>query len=146
MTFSGCSINEVGTYTLKATDGSLTPAFSNPFNVAAAALTSFKVVPSTYAPTAGTPLTVTITALDQSGFTYPNFTGSQTIAFSGPSSSPNGTTPIYPATVTFANGVATGNNAANITLFDAQTTQLTATYANTQGIQGLSRASRTTSR
>ena len=136
VTFSGCSINEVGTYTLKATDGSLTPAFSNPFNVAAAALTSFKVVPSTYTPTAGTPLTVTITALDQSGFTYPNFTGSQTIAFSGPSSSPNGTAPIYPATVTFANGVATGNNAANITLFDAQTTQLTATYTNTQGTQG----------
>ena len=47
VTFSGCSINEVGTYMLKATDGSLTPAFRNPFNVAAAALTSFKVVPST---------------------------------------------------------------------------------------------------
>ena len=54
-TFTGCSISSAGNgYTLVAADGTLTPATSSPFNVAAAVLTSFSVVPSTTTPTAGT--------------------------------------------------------------------------------------------
>ncbi len=121
--FANCSINNVGTgYTLKATDGLLTPATSAPFNMVAPALTSFSVVPSTTNATAGTAFTLTLTALDQSGATFPGLTGVQTISFSGPSNSPNGRTPSYPATVSFAGGVGT----ASVTLFDAQTTTILA--------------------
>ena len=123
-TFTGCKIDKPGNgYTLSATDGTLQPATSSAFNIVTPALTSFKVVPATNTPTAGTPFNVTITGLDQSGFTFPGLTGPQTIAFSGPSNSPNGTAPIYPATVTFAAGIGT----ASVTLYDAQTTKLTAT-------------------
>ncbi len=102
VTFSGCSINTAGQgYTLVATDGSLLSATSSPFNVVAAALTSFKVSPQTTTPTAGASFNVTITALDQSGFTFPGLTNAQAIAFSGPSNSPSGKAPLYPATVNF---------------------------------------------
>ncbi len=133
VTFSGCAISKTGNgYTLVATDGSLTSATSNAFNVAAAALTSFKVVSQTASPTAGTSFNVTITALDQSGFTFPNLTGAQSISFGGPTSSPNGTAPIYPATVTFSGGIGT----ASIKLFNAQTTQVTATQGSVSGTSG----------
>ena len=130
--FSGCSISKPGNgYTLEATDGTLQPAFSNPFNISAAVLTSFSVVPSTTTPTAGSAFSVTITALDQSGNTFPGLTGPQTIVFSGPANSPNGTKPIYPSPVTFTGGVATATN--GVTLYDAQTTTLTATLTTAQG-------------
>ena len=73
--------------------------------------------------TAGTAFNVTITAADPYGNAatgYPN--GNHTLTFTGPSNSPNGHVPSYPAQVNFTNGVGT----ANITLFDAQTTTLTA--------------------
>jgi len=133
VTFASCSINKIGTgYTLAATDGSLTPATSGTFNVVTAALTSFKVSPQTTTPTAGSAFNVTVTGLDQSGYTYPNLTGTQTIAFTGPANSPNGTAPIYPATVSFSNGVGT----ASVTLYDAQTTQVTATKGTVTGTSG----------
>ncbi len=132
-TFSGCSISKPGNgYTLVASDGTLAPATSTPFNIVTPALTSFSVTPSTNNPTAGTPFNVTITALDQSGFTFPGTTGAQTIAFSGPANSPNGHAPTYPATVSFTNGVGT----ASVTLFDAQTTTLTATQGAVTGTSG----------
>ena len=132
-TFSGCKIDKPGNgYTLTASDGTLQPGTSNAFNIVTPALTSFKVVPATNTPTAGSGFNVTITALDQSGFTFPGTTGTQAIAFSGPSSSPNGTAPLYPATVSFAAGIGT----ANITLYDAQTTTLTATQGSVTGTSG----------
>src|SRR6202043_1077893 len=106
--FTGCSISKPGNgYTLVATDTTnpvVLSATSSPFNIVTPALTSFKVVPATNNPTAGSPFNVTITGLDQSGFTFPGLTGTQTVTFSGPSNSPNGTAPIYPANVTFAGG------------------------------------------
>ena len=132
-TFTGCKIDKPGNgYTLSATDGTLRPATSSAFNIVTPALTSFKVVPATNTPTAGTPFNVTVTGLDQSGFTFPGLTGPQTIAFSGPSNSPNGTAPIYPASVTFAGGTGT----ASVTLYDAQTTKLTATQGSVTGASG----------
>ncbi len=133
VTFSGCSIDRVGSgYTLVATDGSLSQATSAPFDVATAALTSFSVTPQTTTPTAGTAFKVTIKALDQSGFVFPNFTGTQTINFSGPSNAPSGTAPTYPATVSFSNGVGT----ASVTLFDAESTQLTVSQGSVTGTSG----------
>ncbi|MGO8826430.1 MAG: hypothetical protein ACLQU9_14500, partial [Acidimicrobiales bacterium] len=123
-TFSGCKINNPGNgYTLVASDGTLTPGTSNQFNIVTAALTSLKVVPATNTPTAGTAFNVTITELDQSGFPFPGPpNGNQTITFSGPSNSPNGTTPLYTNPVNFSGGIGT----TSITLYDAQTTTLTA--------------------
>ena len=115
-----------------ASDGTLAPATSTPFNIVTPALTSFSVTPSTNNPTAGTAFNVTITALDQSGFTFPGTTGAQTIAFSGPANSPNGHAPTYPGTVSFTNGVGT----ASVALFDAQTTTLAAIQGAVSGTWG----------
>ena len=133
VTFSGCAINNAGTgYTLVAKDGSLTPATSAAFNVVTPALTSFKVVAQNSTPTAGAPFNVTITALDQSGFTFPGETGPQAIGFSGPSNSPSGKPPAYPTTVPFSGGTGT----ASVTLYDAQTTTLTRAQGSATGTSG----------
>ena len=131
VTFANCSVSPAGNgYTLKATDSLFTAtAISDAFNVVAPQLTSFQVLPSTTTPNAGAPFQVTINALDQSGYLYTGLTGTQSIAFSGPSPAPNGTAPVYPPTVTFTGGVGK----PNVTLFDAQTTQLTATMIPVPG-------------
>ena len=139
-TFSGCSVNEAGTgYTLTATvtndkiNGASFSGTSNPFNVAAAQLTSFTVAPANgnYNETAGTSFNVTITALDQIGDTYTPLSGPENVTYGGPANSPlpSNTAPAYPASVTFAGGVAT----AAVTLYDAQTTPLTASLTTAQG-------------
>src|SRR5208283_3035754 len=90
---------------------------------------------STPTPTAGTPFTETITALDGYANTATGFTGTECVAFSGPGTSPapSSTPPLYPAkgtcatgssSLTFAAGI---DNTASITLYDAQSTMLTAT-------------------
>ena len=94
---------------------------------------------STPAPTAGQSFTESITAIDSWANTATGFTGPECVAFSGPASSPNGNAPIYPvkggcttgSALTFAAGV---DNAVPITLFDAQTTALTATQSLITGI------------
>ena len=134
-TFSGCKINLAGNgYTLVATSPGLQSATSSAFNIVTPALTSFKVVGPTGNQTAGTAFSVTVTGLDQSGFTYTGLTGTQTISFSGPANSPNGTPPTYPPTMNFTLGVATATN--GVTLYDAQTTTLTATQGSVTGTSG----------
>ncbi len=71
---------------------------------------------------AGTSFNVTITALDAYGNTATGYTGRRP-SLQRPGHPPNGTAPTYPASVTFTNGVGT----ASVTLYDAQTTTLTAT-------------------
>jgi hypothetical protein len=78
---------------------------------------------------AGTPFSVTITAQLAAGGTDTSYTGSKTITFTGPASSPNGTAPVYPASVSFTNGVGT----ATITLYNAASTTLTATQGAITG-------------
>ena len=56
-----------------------------------------------------------------------NYSGTKTITYSGPATSPNGTAPRYTANVTFNNGVAT--NIAT-TLTTAETTTITAAAAD----------------
>ena len=134
-TFSGCKINLAGNgYTLVATSPGLQSATSSAFNIVTPALTSFRVVGPTGNQTAGTAFSVTVTGLDQSGFTYTGLTGTQTISFSGPANSPNGTPPAYPPTMNFTLGVATATN--GVTLYDAQTTTLTATQGSVTGTSG----------
>jgi hypothetical protein len=95
--------------------------------------------------TAGIAFNVTLTATaDAYGNAGANYTGTHCITFSGPTASPNGTAPLYPAkgscgagqsAVTFASGVGT----ATITLYDATTsTTLTATdvVGGTTGTSG----------
>ena len=77
----------------------------------------------------GTAFNETITAYDAYGNLATGYTGSQAITFTGPSNSPSGTAPIYPATVNFNAGVGT----ASITLVDAQSTTLTATQGLATG-------------
>jgi hypothetical protein len=81
--------------------------------------------------TAGTAITIaTITAQLYSGGTDTTYTGVKTLTFSGPSTSPKGNAPTYPATVTFTNGVATN---VSFTDFTAETTTLTATQGAITG-------------
>jgi hypothetical protein len=79
--------------------------------------------------TAGVAFPVTITAKDASGETVTSFSGSQSIAFTGPGNSPDGSMPEYPVTVTFTEGVGI----ADVTLKKAETTSLTATQGEASG-------------
>jgi len=89
-------------------------------------------VPTPAAPTAGVAFSGTITALDAYGNTATAYAGVKTVSFSGPSSSPGGTAPAYPSSVSFASGVGS----PSITLYDAQTTTLTATQGSLTGTSG----------
>jgi type II secretory pathway pseudopilin PulG len=137
-TFSDLTVNAAGTYTLTATpaiSGVSGTYNSNSFAVSAAPVSIF-AMSTPVAQTAGTAFSETLTAKDAFGNTITGYTGTKTIVFTGPSNSPspspNGTAPTYPATVSFTSGVGT----ASITLFDAQTTTLTATQGSITGTSG----------
>jgi len=101
---------------------------SGPFTVGPAATAGFSITnPGTQ--TAGVAFNETVTAVDTYGNTTPGYTGTQSISWSGPLISPNGTAPSYPSSVSFTNGIGV----ASITLFTAQSTTLTATQATLGG-------------
>ena len=96
-------------------------------------LTSLRVDPSTSSPTAGTALSLRITALDQSALPYLAWSGMRCLVFSGPGPSLTGTaetTPTYPpagacpqgSAVQFDQGVAK----ATATLVKAETAAIRA--------------------
>jgi hypothetical protein len=91
--------------------------------------THFQIQAASTTPTAGETDNLTITAKDASSNTVSNYSGSKTLTFSEPSSSPNGKAPSYPATVTFTTGVGT----AAIKLYDAQTTTVKAKEGTLEG-------------
>lgn len=91
---------------------------------------TFVVAPVGAPETAGTAFNVTITATLPGGGTDTSFNGAQSVVFSGPANGPNGTTPVYPATVTFTNGVGT---ALGVKLYKAGATTLTATLSAITG-------------
>jgi hypothetical protein len=113
--------------TLTATQGTIMGS-SGSFAVSAASANKF-TVPTPSTQTAGGAFSETLTAVDPYGNTATTYTGSQTIAFTGPASSPNGKAPAYPTSVSFGAGVGT----ASITLYDAQTTALAATQGGVSG-------------
>ena len=85
--------------------------------------------------TAGTQFGVSITAIDTWGNTATGYTGTKTLSFSGPGSSPGGTAPKYPTngSVTFSAGTAT----PNVTLYNASaSTNLTVTLGSVTGSTG----------
>ncbi len=111
-----------------STGGAGSVTFTGPELGLSGALNHFSVSAPSEA-TAGGAFNVTITAQDSSNGTVTSYSGSQTIIFSGPSSSPNSNAPSYPVSVSFTNGVGI----ASITLYDAQSTTLTATQSSITG-------------
>ncbi len=108
------------TLTVADTTDGLVGVASSSITVASTSAASFGL--STPAPTAGTAFSETLTALDTYGNTATGYTGSKTVTFTGPSSSPGGTAASYPSSVSFSSGVGSGS----VTLYDAQSTTLTA--------------------
>ena len=84
--------------------------------------------------TAGVSFNAGVTAFDAYGNTATSYSGSKTLAWSGPANAPNGTAPSYPATSTFTNGVSTTNG---VTLFKAQSTSLTVTQGSLTATAGI---------
>jgi len=92
------------------------------------ALASFSVVPSTLAPTAGSGITLAVTAIDQYGATMTSYAGVQCVTLGGAHDAPGGAGPTYPAagscgsgsSVTFTSGAAT----VPVTLVAAETTTI----------------------
>ena len=96
-------------------------------------LDHFTVVPATgLSQTAGTPFSVTVTAINHDGGTLSGYTGSHTLVWSGPGNAPNGTPPTYPTSVSFSSGTGSGS----VTLFKAESTTLTATEGSISGTSG----------
>jgi hypothetical protein len=110
---------------IKVKEGALNNGTGLAVAVKAAATTKKLAISALSEQTAGTAITVTLTATDEYGNTTTSYAGAKTLAWSGPSSSPSGKPPEYPAgatTVTFTSGVG---KATGIKLFDAATTMLT---------------------
>jgi hypothetical protein len=123
---------EAGNPRLTATDTAATTVTGQAaLTVQPAAASSF-VLPTPSTQSAGTAFDETITAMDAYGNTAGGFGGAQAITFGGPSTSPDGTATSYPDSVTFTDGVGT----ASITLFDAETTTLTASQGTIAGTSG----------
>lgn len=120
------------TYTVVAVYRSWTSsAASNAVDVSAAVVDHFDLTaPATG--TAGTPVAVTVTARDASGATVPGYGGTKALSWSGGTSAPNGSTPTYPAAVTFSGGVGS----ASVTLVRSETVTLTATEGSVTGTSG----------
>ena len=114
--------------TLTATEAGKSGATAA-FTVGPAGLNSF-TFPTPATQTAGTAFNVSLTALDTYGNTATGYTGAKSVVFTGAANSPGGTAPSYPASVTFAAGVAT---TIPITLYNAASTTLTAAEAGKSG-------------
>jgi hypothetical protein len=115
---------DVQSTTLKAKEGT-NEGTTGTFAVKAGATKKF-TAPTPSEQQAGVAFNVTLTATDEWGNLAKTYTGAKTIAWSGPSSSPNATAPEYPAAataVTFTEGVGT---ASSLKLSDAQSTTLKA--------------------
>ncbi|HEX3432621.1 MAG TPA: hypothetical protein VHT25_01000 [Solirubrobacteraceae bacterium] len=129
------------TPTLKATEGSISGSVG--LTVAAAAASKF-TVPTPSTQTAGKEFSETLTAIDLYGNTATSFSGPKTIAFTGPTTSPDGHAPKYPGTVNFSSGEGT----AAITVYDAGSMALGAEEGSINGkstsftVNGLSTTSK----
>jgi hypothetical protein len=93
---------------------------------------------------AGTPITVGLTALDQYQNVDTNYTGNECIAFSGASNAPDGTGASYPipqncgagdSQVTFTAGLTTNGAAPSLTFYDSQLVDLLATDVPTPALR-----------
>ena len=134
-TLTGFKLYKAASTTLKVKEEVSGHEGSATFTVKAASASSFSV-PTPSEREAGVAFSVVVTAWDAWHNTAKSYTGSRTLAWSGPASSPSGQAPEYPTTasaVTFTEGVGT---ASGITLFDAQSTTLKATEGSLEGSTG----------
>ena len=130
-TASGIDLYDaVATVTLTVKEGATVTGTSGSFTVKAGPASSFSV-PAQSERTAGTAFNVTVTALDTWHNIANSYAGAKTLSWSGPSNSPSGQAPSYPATVTFTAGVSA---ASSIKLYDAQSTTLKITEGAIEGI------------
>ncbi|NYG07310.1 hypothetical protein BJ986_001797 [Phycicoccus badiiscoriae] len=142
----GCSLPASGSYS--CTDTALTGGQTYTYTIVAALGTAWQatsvattgttlcpttpkytVTASSTTPTAGTSFTVTVTATNCSGVKDTTYNGTKAVTFSGPSKSPSGKAPAFAPNVNFTNGVGT----ATVTLYDAETTTITATQGALAG-------------
>ena len=129
-TASAIKLYDAQSTTLKAKEGTI-EVTSGSFTIKAASAIGFSM-PTPAEQTAGTAFNETVTAWDTWHNTAKSYVGAKTVSFSEPANSPNGQTPSYPATVTFAAGAGT----ASIKLYDAQNTTLKAKEGVIEGTTG----------
>ncbi len=132
-TTTGLSVTftDAGSQTLTATQSAVTGSATTTVSPGTASKFAVGGVGSTA--TAGTPVTgVTLTAEDADGNTATSYAGSQSITWSGPTTSPGGTAPTLPSgTVSFSSGVSTTSLSVTFTHAGSQT--LTATQGSVTG-------------
>jgi hypothetical protein len=132
-TFDDLSIDRTATgYGLSASSGGLTSATSALFNITSAPATQLLVEASTGSVTAGTPLSVTVTAQDTFGNTVPSYVG--TLHFTATDPQAN-----LPANYTFIagdNGVHIFANAVTLKTAGTQTVTATDTVSAASGTTG----------
>ena len=117
------------TKSLTVTDGTHNGSLS--ITVSGASAKSFSFLTAIGEKTAGTAFLVqNVDAKDEYGNIAPSYAGTKTLTWTVPANSPSGHAPEYPTTVTFTGGVATY---PSITLYDAQSTTLTATEGSMTG-------------
>lgn len=116
---------------ITVTDGTIGNGTGLPVTIAAGPATAF-TVPTPSSQTAGSAFEVKLTAKDTFGNTATSFTAARTITFTGPTTSPDGHAPKYPATVNFTSG----EGAASITVYDAGSMTLTAEEGSVSGKSG----------
>jgi trimeric autotransporter adhesin len=132
--FAGCKIDQAGTYTLTAVDGTLTSAQSSSVTITVGAASQFVVTSSTGSPNAGAPFNVTLRAADAGGNTVTTYAnGTHTITWSGAATSFGGNAPSYPTpNVVFTSGVSTSVT-ANLFASGANTLTASATVPTVTG-------------
>jgi hypothetical protein len=125
------TFTDAGSQTLTATDQSLTGSATT--TVSPGTASKFVVGGLGVTATAGTPVTgVTLTAEDADSNIVTSYSGSKSIAWSGPTTSPNGTAPTLPTgTVNFSSGAST--TALSVTFTHAGSQTLTATQGTATG-------------
>ncbi|HEY7685960.1 MAG TPA: hypothetical protein VH833_07650 [Gemmatimonadales bacterium] len=129
--FTDLTLDKAGTgYTLIATSGSLAQATSVPFDVTGGAVTHLAVAVTPPSVTAGSPVTITVTAQDASNNTVTGYVG--TVAFT--STDGQATLPANYAFVSGDNGTHTFTNGATLKTQGSQS--VTATDVVTPSITG----------
>jgi ELWxxDGT repeat protein len=124
-TFSALKIDTASSYTLQATDGSLTPAISSSFTVSAAAASTMIVTGFPSPTTAGVVGTVTVTLKDVYGNIASGYTG--TVHFTS-----SDARAALPANYTFSGG----SHTFSVTLKTAGTQSITVTDTTTGSLTG----------
>ena len=139
-TTASIKLFDAQTTSITVTQGSVTGNSGN-FTVSPSSTAATFTVSNPGAPTAGTSFSVSIAAFDAYGNSATGYTGSQNLVFSGPSNSPNNTAPTAKnssgTAINFGSATATtftsGGATVTVTLYDAQTTQLTVTQGSVTG-------------